>query len=136
MEIRGINHITFSVSNIETSFNFYKDVLGFVPKLKWSKGAYFLSGDLWVCLSLDDKTRNKELVEYTHTAFDISKDSFKEVSNRIINSKVKIYKENKSEGNSIYFLDPDGHKLEIHFGTLESRLCEYKKQNNPDFIFF
>ncbi|MCC2644778.1 MAG: fosA, partial [Burkholderiales bacterium] len=35
---------------------------------------------------------------------------------------------NYSEGESLYFLDPDGHKLEIHIGSWQSRI-ENKKQD-------
>ncbi|HEX5514181.1 MAG TPA: glutathione transferase, partial [Gammaproteobacteria bacterium] len=39
-----------------------------------------------------------------------------------------IWKDNKSEGDSLYFLDPDGHKLEIHVGDLESRLAALREK--------
>jgi catechol 2,3-dioxygenase-like lactoylglutathione lyase family enzyme len=136
MEITGLNHLTFSVSNLDQSFNFYKEVLGFSPKLKWNEGAYFTAGEMWLCLSLDKKTRTAELEEYTHTAFDVSEELFEKISNRIIESNAKIFKTNKSEGNSLYFLDPDGHKLEIHSGTLESRLNEYRKEKKTGFTFY
>ena len=44
-------------------------------------------------------------------------------------SECVLWKEDKSEGKSTYFLDPDGHKLEIHIGSLETRLAHYLK--NP-----
>lgn len=32
---------------------------------------------------------------------------------RVISFGAEVWKENKSEGQSLYILDPDGHKLEI-----------------------
>ncbi len=51
--INGINHINIAVSDIEKSFLFYKDILGFKPLCKSEGSAYFLAGDLWFSLDLD-----------------------------------------------------------------------------------
>ena len=129
MSILGINHITIAVKNLETSFNFYQNILGFRPLMRSSRNAYFLAGDLWFCLDQDPTTRTQALPEYTHFAFSVSQDNFSSTTKKIIDSGAKVWKENKSEGESLYFLDPDNHKLEIHVGNWESRVDSAKK--NP-----
>lgn len=130
--ITGINHITLAVENIERSFAFYKDVLGFTPLCKWEGSAYFLVGDpdqpncLWFCLDRDAHRQSTECS--THYAFSVSPQNFKAMSERILQSGVTLFKENTSPGDSLYFLDPDGHKLEIHAGDWRSRI-EAKKVN-------
>ena len=39
-----------------------------------------------------------------------------------------IFKGNTSPGESLYFLDPDHHKLEIHVGNADRR-TQVKKEN-------
>lgn len=134
--IAGINHITLSVRDVEHSFEFYADVLGFKPRAKWSEGAYLTAGDTWVVLVKDDKVRYDALREYTHIAFTVSAEDFERVSNRIKASGARTWKDNTSEGDSLYFLDPNGHKLEIHVGDLESRLASAKKDPWPGLEFF
>jgi catechol 2,3-dioxygenase-like lactoylglutathione lyase family enzyme len=69
--IGGVNHITLAVSNIERSFIFYRDVLGFKPLCRWHAGAYFTVGELWLCLSLDSEATKSIRSDYTHYAFSI-----------------------------------------------------------------
>lgn len=124
MKISGINHITLAVTDINKSFDFYKNLLGLTPLCRWDKGAYFLAGDLWFCLNADPN--HQPTSGYTHYAFSVPRDSFLEVSERIIRYGAKTFKENTSPGDSLYFLDPDGHKLEIHIGNWQERV-ETKK---------
>lgn len=117
--VLGLNHMTIAVSDLERSLKFYRDTLGFIAHVKWDSGAYLSAGELWFCLSLDEPCPK---TDYTHVAFDIASKEFEAFTERVISLGVEIWKENKSEGQSLYILDPDGHKLEIHSGSLESRL--------------
>jgi len=117
--LTGLNHITISVSDLSKSIDFYVNILGFTIKAKWNKGAYLLLGDLWFCLSVDTVSTSND---YTHYAFSISGQLFDRFTEKLKKSEVLEWKVNKSEGKSFYFLDPDGHKLEIHDGDIESRI--------------
>lgn len=124
--IIGMNHITLAIKDIDKSFAFYRNILGLKPLVKWDKGAYFLAGDFWFCLNVDDSQLSNP--GYTHYAFTVTKEQFDKMSDVIINSGIEIFKENTSPGESLYFLDPDGHKLEIHVGNWKSRI-DAKKTN-------
>jgi catechol 2,3-dioxygenase-like lactoylglutathione lyase family enzyme len=134
--ITGINHITLSVKNTEQSFTFYTKVLGFKPIAKWPTGSYLLAGDLWIALHNDWKTRDGKLPEYTHIAFSVAKDDFPKMRDRITNAGVEIWQDNKSEGDSLYFVDPNGHRLEIHASDLAARIQAVKANPWKDVEFF
>ena len=117
--ITGFNHLTIAVSDLSSSLTFYVNVLGFKPEGQWSKGAYLSAGDFWLCLALEPA---KPAKDYTHYAFSVNESDFEHCVARIKTSGANCWKSNASEGASYYFLDPDGHKLEIHSGDLKSRL--------------
>ncbi|KZN58039.1 hypothetical protein N474_25610 [Pseudoalteromonas luteoviolacea CPMOR-2] len=123
--ISGLNHITIAVSDLERSLRFYTGILGFTGHVKWDNGAYLSIGELWFCLSHNEAHPAQD---YTHIALDISPSNFEEFCSRVVSFGVRTWKENTSEGDSLYILDPDGHKLEIHAGSLESRLNALKVQ--------
>ena len=123
--IRGVNHITLAVRDLARAFDFYQ-AIGCTPLARWSSGAYFRAGKLWLCLSVDATTHAAPLPEYTHIALDVSAEDFEVACRRVRNSGATIWKENRSEGPSLYFLDPDGHKLELHVGDWQSRLAAMK----------
>lgn len=121
----GLNHITLAVSDLERSFRFYVDTLGFRPHARWLQGAYLSSHGLWLCLSVD---RAMPSSDYTHIAFSVKSNALIESREKLQRADAPIWKENTSEGDSIYFKDPDGHKLELHSGDLQSRLESLKTE--------
>jgi catechol 2,3-dioxygenase-like lactoylglutathione lyase family enzyme len=123
--ITGINHLTLAVADVRRSVSFYRDLLGFSLRAQWAEGAYLEAGALWLCLSLDKVARTEPHSDYTHVAFDVASEDFEALSARV-RAIARLWKENGSEGQSLYFLDPDGHKLELHVGSLESRLAHYR----------
>jgi len=117
--ITGLNHITLAVGDVERSFQFYVETLGTKPLVRWSRGAYLLAGDLWLCLTLDERTRSSALPEYSHIAFSVREAEFNDASERIRTSGATIWKENESEGASLYFLDPDGQAGDPYRGLAD-----------------
>jgi len=124
--IIGMNHITLAVKDIDKAFEFYSKVVDLKPLVKWDKGAYFLINNFWFCLNVDKNRRTNPC--YTHYAFTVAEENFRRISQNIIDSGTQIFKENSSSGNSLYFLDPDDHKLEIHVGTWQERIAEKKSK--------
>ncbi|MBA4805018.1 MAG: fosfomycin resistance glutathione transferase [Brevundimonas sp.] len=125
--VTGLNHLTFAVGDLERSVAFYRDVLGCELRAIWATGAYLEAGSLWLCLSLDAEVRRAPHADYTHAAFSVEADAFEALAARLRETAV-IWKDNRSEGASLYFLDPDGHRLELHVGDLETRLRHYRER--------
>ena len=135
--ISGINHITLTVSDLERSFEFYTNMLGFLPVAKWNNGAYLeSSGGLWLALLAGDTTGTAQRIDYSHIAFSCDGESFGELRSRLAAEGHAAWQENRSEGQSYYFTDPDGHKLEIHVGNLATRIDAMKNNPRADFTFY
>ncbi|MEJ6398612.1 VOC family protein [Yoonia sp. 208BN28-4] len=120
--LTGVNHITLCVTDLARSVTFYHDMLGARVAAIWDRGAYLEIGSLWLCLEVAATVMPRD--DDTHIAF--ATDNFATDSARITAPR---WKENRSEGASLYFLDPDGHKLELHDGSLASRLAHCR--SNP-----
>lgn len=133
--VTGLNHITLAVAEIERSVAFYRDVLGFALRASWADGAYLEAGQLWLCLSRDDNAQTSPRADYSHIAFTVSEADFAALSDRLVERAAR-WKDNASEGASSYFLDPDGHKLEVHVGTLETRLRHYWDNPSSGVVVF
>lgn len=120
---KGLNHLTLSVSNLDVSIEFYCDLLGFQGEVRWNTGAYLSYGNCWLCLSLG---KAKPSQDYTHFAFTYDSAVMSHVQQKVAFKAVRQWQSNSSEGDSLYIEDPDGHKLELHSGSLASRLDSLK----------
>jgi len=130
--ISGLSHITFAVSDLERSLHFYGDQLGLKLLVRWDEGAYLTAGDFWIGLILDpaatEATNNSS---YTHIAFSVALENFTALREKLLAQDTEEWQPNCSFGESFYFLDPDGHKLEIHARTLPDRLAWLRENPKP-----
>ena len=123
-KVQGLNHLTLAVTDLQRSVAFYRDILGFDLRALWEDGAYLEAGPLWLCLSVDPAAASAVRADYTHYAFGVAAEDFEALSERV-RARAPEWKDNRSEGASLYFLDPDGHRLELHVGDLAGRLASY-----------
>lgn len=128
--VRGLNHVTLAVTDVQRSVCFYRDRLGFRLRALWTEGAYLEAGPLWLCLSQDDHAAGRPHPDYSHLALDVDADTFSALAGSLAGC-ADLWRDNRSEGDSLYFLDPDGHRLELHVGSLQSRLDHYAR-TKPD----
>lgn len=129
MAVAGISHVTLSTRDATAAARFYTEVLGCETVARWPKGAYLLAGDLWIALVEGPVGSAGD--DYSHVAFHVDRHRFAEVAGRIEASGATAWQQNWTEGESLYFTDLDGHRLEIHATTLADRLAHARTDPWP-----
>ncbi len=81
--------------------------------------------------NVEKKVRRNEIwASYKHVAFSVNEAEFDGMVERLKRLRVEILPERERDERdkwSVYFVDKDGHKFEVHTGTLEDRLAYYRE---------
>ena len=131
IKISGLDHVALSVADLERSKKFYAEVLGFnvSPRENQKPGVeYFLDcGPSLVGLIQGDPKGDKHELQDgglggNHFSFRVHTQDFDSAVETLKSLGVTITFEKKREKSwSVYFLDPDGNKLEMTSWPLEDK---------------
>jgi fosfomycin resistance protein FosX len=131
MSINGLSHITFVVSDLSRSAKLWCEGLGATEvydsgdrKFSLYPEKFFLLGNIWIAL-MEAPTSEPS---YRHVAFEAEEKEFPEFELRLRSLGVEIRPPRprvEGEKHSLYFYDYDNNLLELHSGTLQSRLQAY-----------
>lgn len=126
---QGIDHVALSVKDLEQSLKFYTEVIGLKisPREHQKPGAeYFLDcGTSLIGLIQGDPNGNVHVLQDgglggNHVSFRVPTGDFDRIHEDLKARGVTItYHKKRERSWSLYFLDPDGNKLEITAWPLE-----------------
>ena len=131
-DLLGKMQVFVVCTDLNRSIAFYRNTLGAKLKSESENGAYFTLGNLSLCLKLASKVTLRD--RDTLLVFSCTESTFDYTANHIAET-AKQWKTEDSIGKSLFFLDPDGHKFELHASDVHSCLktCE---QNRPKGLHF
>ena len=119
MELEGIDHVALSVPSVQRAAKWYIDVLGFERQHAdvWGEVPTFIGkGNTGIALfpakrALTSSAQDE--IRMLHLAFRADRKNFRVAQDELKRRGISFDFEDHEIAHSIYFRDPDGHKLEI-----------------------
>jgi catechol 2,3-dioxygenase-like lactoylglutathione lyase family enzyme len=121
IDVEGIDHVALSVRDVERSAQWYIDVLGFERRHEgmWDGIPVFIGkGTTSLALfpanpNAGSTTSSRGGVRMLHLALRANRKNFLAAQDELKRRRIKFEFQDHEISHSIYFQDPDGHKLEI-----------------------
>jgi metallothiol transferase len=116
--IEKLNYIGLTVSNLEESISFYKDLFDFdvVDKISGSDQAFLKMGDLLIALNEVEGYKNQEGTKNSISFF-VDEEDFDDALDEIEEYEISVVygPENLRNGKTVVFLDPDDNQIELSY---------------------
>jgi catechol 2,3-dioxygenase-like lactoylglutathione lyase family enzyme len=121
MDLEGIDHVALSVRDVERSTQWYIDVLGFERRHEgmWDGIPVFIGKGTTSIALFPTKSNGRSAssgrgdVRMLHLALRANRENFLAAQEELKRRGIKFEFQDHEISHSIYFSDPDGHKLEI-----------------------
>jgi catechol 2,3-dioxygenase-like lactoylglutathione lyase family enzyme len=120
VQLEGLDHVALSVRDVERSAQWYGEVLGFERQHEgmWNgipvfvgKRSYGIA--LFPFRAAKDDPSESSAPAILHLAFRANRPNFVAAQDELKRRGVRFEFEDHEISHSIYFQDPDGHKIEI-----------------------
>ncbi len=116
--IESLNHITITVSDLERSVKFYRDLFDFdvIENISNSGQAFLRMGDIMLSLVEEDGYSCPENC-MNGMSFYVDEEDFDDAISEIEESGLEILygPENIRNGQRVVFADPDGNSIELSY---------------------
>ena len=120
-KIEALDHVALSVRDVEGSARWYVEVLGFkrLYEDKWNGIPVFVgNGDAAIALfpaseEIGSGSADRAAVRTLHFAFRTDRKNFSRAQDELKKRAIPFEFQDHEISHSIYFRDPDGHKIEI-----------------------
>ena len=120
-KIEALDHVALSVRDVARSAKWYSEILGFkrLHEDKWNGIPVFVgNGDVAIALfpaaeEIGLTSADRAAVRTLHFAFRTDRENFSRAQDELKKRAIPFEFQDHEISHSIYFHDPDGHKIEI-----------------------
>lgn len=121
--IEAMDHIGITVSNLDKSIDFYRELFDFeiVEKFADTRQAFLRVSDIMIGLFEVEGYKNVDGTR-NHLSFFIDEEDFDDAVDEIQEKEIPIIygPENIRKGKSVIFLDPDGNQIELCYPRMSA----------------
>ncbi len=118
IKVQGLDHVAINAQDVLRTMAWYRDVLGLERRHAETWGdlpVMMCSGD--TCIAIfpltDDAAATTKGSRVLHIAFRADRATFEQAQRELKERGIEFDIQDHDIAHSIYFRDPDGHKLEI-----------------------
>jgi catechol 2,3-dioxygenase-like lactoylglutathione lyase family enzyme len=119
-KLQGLDHVALSVSDLKRSSDFYAEVLGLERAYEeWHEPVFMVAAGTGLALfSIESHESSgdpeaKPPARFLHVAFRVDREGFEAAQAELGERGIETRFADHGSAHSIYFDDPDGHKVEL-----------------------